>query len=423
MSNSLAIAAVTATLRGLLARAAQPLPGESVPDPLSDLTVSTKPPDRARTAESSNQINLFLYQTLPNAAFRNRDMPGRGRSGEDSPQPLALTLYYLITCYGVSNDEVLNHRILGRAMSLLHDRSTLLSSDIATALPNSGLDQQIERVRLTPVVLSWEEMSHIWSTLQTPYRTSVAYEASVVLIDSQKATHPSLPVLTLGGLERGAWPEPRQAPPFPLLMGLALPNGQPGLRLMAPGVPADILTVTGSQLAGTRVSARISSRLMTTPLTLEALPGRTDTSFQVQPSGDATPWHTGTLTLSAVVERAGSPPVVTSRLSFTLVPRLKSIAYTPPPPPPKGSPPGKPSITVTCTPPIRLQQRATLLLGNEELPAAPRTATTDTLSFPLEQPRAGTYWVRLRVDGVDSLLVDYSANPPAFDASQKVTVP
>jgi hypothetical protein len=31
--------------------------------------------------------------------------------------------------------------------------------------------------------------------------------------------------------------------------------------------------------------------------------------------------------------------------------------------------------------------------------------------------------VRLRVDGVDSLLVDRSTDPPTFDASQSVTVP
>jgi hypothetical protein len=421
MSNSLAIAAVTATLRGLLAQASQPLPGEPAPDPLSDVTVSTRPPDKARTAESNNQINLFLYQTLPNAAFRNRDMPGRGRSGEESPQPLALNLYYLLTFYGVSNDELMTHRLLGRAMGLLHDRPTLSPEDIEAALPGTGLGQQLERVRLSPVTLTWEEMSRLWSTLQSPYRTSVAYEASVVLIDSQRPRRTSLPVLTLGGLERGAWPEPQLTPPFPMLTGLALPRGQTGVRLGAPGVPADILSVSGSQLAGTSLTVRISSPLLAEPLSLEPQPGSTDTGFRVQLSGSPELWHTGPFTLAAVVERAGRPPVTTSGLSFTLVPRLLSIQYSPAPAPP--APPGMPSITVTCTPPLRPQQRVTLLLGDEELMPAPRTGTTDTLSFPLEQPRPGEHWVRLRVDGVDSLLVDPSATPPAFDSSQKVTLP
>jgi hypothetical protein len=35
---------------------------------------------------------------------------------------------------------------------------------------------------------------------------------------------------------------------------------------------------------------------------------------------------------------------------------------------------------------------------------------------------AGTYYVRLRVDGVDSFLINRSLNPPQFDATQKVTI-
>ena len=35
----------------------------------------------------------------------------------------------------------------------------------------------------------------------------------------------------------------------------------------------------------------------------------------------------------------------------------------------------------------------------------------------------GDQWVRLTVDGVESLLLDREAEPPAFDPSQSVTVP
>jgi hypothetical protein len=35
---------------------------------------------------------------------------------------------------------------------------------------------------------------------------------------------------------------------------------------------------------------------------------------------------------------------------------------------------------------------------------------------------AGDYWTRLRVDGIDSMLVDRSKTPPVFDPTQKVTV-
>jgi hypothetical protein len=36
---------------------------------------------------------------------------------------------------------------------------------------------------------------------------------------------------------------------------------------------------------------------------------------------------------------------------------------------------------------------------------------------------AGAYPARLRVDGVDSLLLDLSGDAPAFDASQTLVVP
>lgn len=413
MSNSLAIAAVTATLRNLLAQAAYPLPGEPSPDPLSDLTVTTKSPDKARVSEQYNQLNLFLYQTLPNAAFRNRDMPGRGRSGEDSPQPLPLNLYYLLTAYGGTGDDILAHRLLGRALSLLHDKPVLSPSDIEAALPGTDLHRQVERVRLTPISLNWEELSKLWSTLQTPYRLSVTYEASVVLVDAQRATRAGPPVLSLGGLERGAWPEPRLTPAFPTLTSLGLPNGQPGVRLEAPSAPADILTIMGRQLSAPRLSARITSPLLTAPLLLEPLLKRTDAAFQVRLTGPAEQWHAGTFTLSAVVGQDEQPDVITQGLPFALVPRILSI---------QAGRAGD-SVTVTCTPPVWPQQRATLLLGEEELAPLPHPATTDTLMFPLVTPKPGTHWVRLRVDGVDSLLVDYTATPPAFDASQKVTLP
>ena len=34
----------------------------------------------------------------------------------------------------------------------------------------------------------------------------------------------------------------------------------------------------------------------------------------------------------------------------------------------------------------------------------------------------GSYFVRLRADGVDSLLVNKAVTPPVFDSIQKVTV-
>jgi hypothetical protein len=63
-----------------------------------------------------------------------------------------------------------------------------------------------------------------------------------------------------------------------------------------------------------------------------------------------------------------------------------------------------------------------LLLGDRELLPEARPAQTDTLKFRLKNVLPGTYFARLRVDGVDSLLVDWSKTPPEFDTTKKVTV-
>ncbi len=77
-------------------------------------TVTTKPLDKAREAgEENNQINIFLYQTVPNTAWRNLDMPNKVKPGETGKPPLALNLYYLITAYGEKNNEIQTHSLLG----------------------------------------------------------------------------------------------------------------------------------------------------------------------------------------------------------------------------------------------------------------------------------------------------------------------
>jgi hypothetical protein len=127
MSNSLAIAAVTATLRRLL--------DQGLNAELPGTRVSTRPPDRARENHTGNQVNLFLYQTLPNAAWRNI-APGPASPGGASVPPLALNLYYLLSAYGQNEDDPdpYSHRLLGEAMRILHDHPVLDPREIREAL-------------------------------------------------------------------------------------------------------------------------------------------------------------------------------------------------------------------------------------------------------------------------------------------------
>jgi hypothetical protein len=68
-----------------------------------------------------------------------------------------------------------------------------------------------------------------------------------------------------------------------------------------------------------------------------------------------------------------------------------------------------------------------LLFGDREVPATNITTPPDptaetTLTFDVTDAEAGEYVLRLRVDGVDSIPVDFSTAPPQFDPSQIVTI-
>ena len=69
MSNNAAIAAVTATLTNMIQAAV------SADPVVSSGTVTARPPDEARQGAPVNQVNLFLYRTSIDAAWRNQDPP------------------------------------------------------------------------------------------------------------------------------------------------------------------------------------------------------------------------------------------------------------------------------------------------------------------------------------------------------------
>jgi hypothetical protein len=60
-------------------------------------------------------------------------------------------------------------------------------------------------------------------------------------------------------------------------------------------------------------------------------------------------------------------------------------------------------------------QRVSLIVGSDEIIADPFSVPTTTPTFTWPAARVGVpRWVRLRVDGVESILVDRSQTPPVF---------
>ncbi|WP_144109698.1 DUF4255 domain-containing protein [Paraburkholderia sp. BCC1886] len=410
MSGANAIAAVTASLRNLLAQAV------TLEPELQDTSVTTLPMDRARDANNNaNQLNVFLYQAMPSAAWRNMPIPQEVQSLESGVPPLALNLYYLITAYGRDNDAHVpfSHFLLGRAMSVLHDHPLLGRDEIRVALPDNDLYQQIERVRFTLQPLSVEDIFRLWSGFQTQYRLSASYEVAVVLIDSRRATRAPLPVLTRGKSDSGIAVLGGLVPPYPAISGITLPDGQTAAQL------GDIVIIHGAFLSGDRVEAvftRVTSAEQIR-LVAEAGSGATEVRVHIDPSKGA--WSAGWYTLTVdVTSKAGASAkkvATTNEAQFALAPSLVGTL------PLKASVDnGVATLKLKCAPEVQSGQRASLVLGDREIVAERLAAPGGTLSFVVNPAVPGDYLIRLRVDGIDSPLVDRSVTPPVYRAQRAV---
>lgn len=413
MSNVLAIAATTRTLRNLLLARMPQLDGD-----LSDLEVTLQPPDVARKGISKAQLNLFLYQVVYNAAWRNQDMPGRVRPGETAPPALALNLHYLITAWGRgdSDSDAISHRVLAAAMSTLHDRPVLDGNDIRNALPDNDLAEQIERVRLSPLPQSVDELSKLWTAFQTNYRVSSAYEATVVLIDSQSPVRARLPVLKRGAADRGVISVPSTAPS---LETLSLPHAQPALRL------GEDVIFGGSQLSTANAIVRFTSLRLDAPVDVVPVAGDQAGTLRVHladSSDDAdapTRWAPGIYTAALRVQSPDLPTLVSNELPLALAP-VVTVS-------PLAAAAGDLTLDVTCMPRLRDGQRVLLVFDDQLIAPQSISQPADlhlptALTFALSAVAKGTYTVRLRVDGVDSIPVDFSGVTPAFAVDQQVVV-
>jgi hypothetical protein len=413
MSNVLAIAATTQTLRSLL------LNQMPVLDPdLADLEVTLQPPDVARKGISKAQLNLFLYQVLANAAWRNLNLPTQVRPGETASPPLALNLHYVLTAWGRGDSDIdaTSHRVLAAAMSTLHDRGVLLRDDIRNALAGNDLADQVESLRVTPLAQSVEELSKLWTAFQTNYRVSAVYEAAVVLIDSQAAARAPLPVLRRGQHDRGVITRPAAGA---TLESVRYPRSQNAARL------GEDVVLVGGQLGAAYAQVRFDNGYLAAPVAIAPRTGSDPGTLEVhladaaEDPAAASRWVPGVYAVTLRVQPPDlSPPLASHGIALRLAP---SITVSP-----STAPAGALTLTITCLPGVRAGQQVSLLWNDTPVawspPAvAPGTVIT-TLTFAIPGTTPGTYTVRLRVDGVDSIPADFDGAVPAFAANQQVVV-
>ncbi len=187
MSNYLAIATVTEVLKDLVQGSVQ------------GASVTTMHPSKLK---ESPAINIYMYQVNPNKALRNMDLPTRNSDGAVIQRPqVALNLNYLFSFYG--NDATHEpQRLLGSVVAAIHARPVLESRQIRDVIDkieyikDSDLDSGVEQVKFTTIPFSLEESFKFWSAFRAQHALAIAYEARVVLIESDvPARAPALPVM------------------------------------------------------------------------------------------------------------------------------------------------------------------------------------------------------------------------------------
>ena len=412
MSSPLAIAAVTAVLRSFVHDA---MIDHGLSTLLGEVTVSSDPPDSLDLKSTAARINLFLFQATENQGWRNFALPARSPNGDrTSNPPLALDLSYLVTAYGVGDyyPEVL----LGYAMFVLHEMPVFTrdairdalgasSSDpLFKALTTSSLADQIEQIKIVPQTMSVDELSKIWTALQSQYRPTAVYKVSVVLIESEKSVKPTLPVRA-----RNLLVLPFEHPSIDSLQSQA--SDSDPIVANQPILAGYNLVIDGQQLRGESTLVVIDDT--------EVTPNEdkiTATRIIVVLPGDLQPGLHSVQVVQRVDFGTGltSDPhrgVESNVAAFVLAPQITASPTTVA----RGD-----DLVVGVEPAIGSAQRTTLLVGNGtiSIPARPADDPPATeLTFPIPDDFA---------TGVDQLLrvqIDGAESPLATDAAGKYVSP
>lgn len=401
MSSGLAIASVTAVFKNLLENS---FAQNAAVSSFGGVMVSALPLDRVTVGtEERPQLNLFLYQVSQN---RNADWISRDRQDQfsrrfkdaSSAAPLALNLHFLLTAFGTKDYQT--DLLLGFVMQLFHQNPVLTGDTIRSSLKHavdvniagifaqalattspSALAEQLGEIKISPNFLSAEEMSRVWSLIQGPYRASIAYEASMVCIDSSPSLYQTK--ATINALQ----------PRIEKITATLDTNG----RIVA----GCTLVVYGKHLKGEVTQVRLNgdeellnpqivedTRLsMKLPLGLNA--GVHQVQIVHQSMYQFQPHHDRFSNVAAFVLH----PTITAPVEL-------SVSESPR------------TLTIQINPAVKSDQRVVLLLYSTKddseqvysFTVAPHHSDVSTIQIPILHVPCGTYYVQVQVDGAESLL-------------------
>lgn len=260
MSASTAIGMVSESLKTLLEE-------EMSVTPATPVTLLA--PDEP--GGGNRRINLFLYKVQENPHLKNKDWEvSRTDPGRIQLPPLSLNLYYLLTPYAQNDPHTGNtniHEILGEAMRVLYQFPVIPGEHLAP-----GLTDAREQIKIMLIPLDLDEISKIWSTFNSPYRLSVAYEVAVVQLGPSDAGEQDMPprIRSIGV------PDVRVPFTVPKVASIAPLSGPAGTTV----------TITGENLSGWCAYVDIGTQRVADGLDLGA------DSFDVTvPAGMAAGFH------------------------------------------------------------------------------------------------------------------------------------
>jgi hypothetical protein len=413
MSDFRAVATVTATLQHVMQAAVQTdVPGATV--------TAVRPGEGASANLPVLGINLFLYQLSHRGHRANDDLPTRRGEGSAVQQPVApVELHYLLSCYG-DDLQLEPQRLLGSAIAFLNAQPQLTRAQIQavvddpanTFLAGSDLPGQIDLVRFSPMNLTLDELSRLWSVfLQTHYVLSTTFKAATVLLDRPIRTVIALPVRDVR-VGATVLRHPRIARITPATAGAAITPGA-AIALEGLELDGDTVEVWIDRAMVPTTSVEATRIVLTLPAGLAAGPH----SAMVRLGIDMGPPGGARLAFASDLAAFVLQPIVTKNgAQFNVTVSQAQGA---------GAASRSARIAIGVDPPVGERQMATLeMLGAQGVAytfAAPaRTAPASQLVFAVSGVAAGDYVVRVRVDG--------AATPLDLDANQapvapKVTIP
>ena len=417
MSNHLAIAGATATLVQLL--------DEAVTRDFNGAHAAVGRPDITMAVEADPEVRVFLYRVESNGARGNDDLPTRTGDAALIQRPqAALTLNYLLTFIGNETDYE-PQRLLGICVGTLHFHPVLTRGEIERMILAAGagnplalvdLAEQPDLVRLTPLALSVDELSTLWSSFfQVEYRLSVAFQAEVILL-----TPPESPVRSLPVRERRLYASTVLRP----LILTVVPAGGPNVPLL----PGSTIIIEGTDLRGEEATFIRFGDHRVPPASA------TGTRIEVTLPSDVVAGAVG-----LVVEHQrtmGDPPVLRPAGQSNLVPVIVHPLIQP-----DGgghrvavragaveAPPGVFSgvIDVSIDPPVGNRQEVSILLNaiggsgesfsfpDDRRDGASAPAVSTDLDITFAGVPAGDYLARVVVSGAESPLDVQTASGPTL---------